>query len=189
MAEVLVRFTEDIVAPDGTPYRAQACGAETAKGMWQGWIEFTPPNGEPVLRSPRETTQPNRQDTVYWATGLTAVYLEGALARALTPPHATPAAETIEPSVYDGPAPAFATEEPPASGVLDPFSVYRKGEALLRGQLAAMSSWHLVNIIRAYGLSEQSPDALGRLNQAELLELIVAAVKAERTAAGRTARR
>ena len=30
----------------------------------------------------RETTQPNRTDTEYWATGLSEVYLEGALQRA-----------------------------------------------------------------------------------------------------------
>lgn len=189
MAEVLVRFTEEIVAPDGTPYRAEACGAEAGNGMWQGWIEFTPPGGAPVLRTPRETTQPNRQDALYWATGLTAVYLEGALARALAPPHAAPAAETIEPSVYDEPAPSFVTDEPSANGVLDPFSVYRKGEVVLRRQLAAMSSWHLINIIRAYGLSEQSSAALGQLSQSELLELIVAAVKAEEAAAAKPSRK
>ena len=38
-----------------------------------------------AVRSGRETTQPNRQDTAYWATGLTPVYLEGALGRALNP--------------------------------------------------------------------------------------------------------
>ena len=35
------------------------------------------------VQSPRETTQPNLTDLNYWATGLTPVYLEGALARAL----------------------------------------------------------------------------------------------------------
>ena len=41
--------------------------------------------------------------------------------------------------------------------MLNPFSVYRKGEALLRSQLSALSGWHLVNIIVAYELSEQRP--------------------------------
>ena len=36
-----------------------------------------------TLRSFRETTQPNLTDLRYWATGLTPVYLEGALERIL----------------------------------------------------------------------------------------------------------
>jgi hypothetical protein len=54
-------------------------------GLWEGWIEFIPTDGGAPLRSRRETTQPNRDDAVYWATGLTPVYLEGALERALRP--------------------------------------------------------------------------------------------------------
>src|SRR2546425_4109185 len=36
------------------------------------------------VRTAPETTQPNRTCTVYWSTGLTPVYLEGALERALS---------------------------------------------------------------------------------------------------------
>jgi len=35
------------------------------------------------MRTPRETTQPNRACTAYWASGLTHVYLDGALRRAV----------------------------------------------------------------------------------------------------------
>jgi hypothetical protein len=52
-------------------------------GRWQGWVEFLPPRGGRVLLSGRETIQPNRADLAYWASGLTPVYLEGALGRAL----------------------------------------------------------------------------------------------------------
>ena len=38
-----------------------------------------------AVRSGRETTQPNLTDLEYWAQGLTPVYLEGALRRALEP--------------------------------------------------------------------------------------------------------
>src|SRR5258708_2522377 len=85
MAEVLARFPESIMSTKGASYRAQACAAPNADGLWEGWIEFIPDEGGPPLRSPRETTQPNRVDAAYWATGITAVYLEGALARALSP--------------------------------------------------------------------------------------------------------
>src|SRR5437660_8475997 len=85
MAQVLFEFDGTITGPDGTRYMARACGDEMPDGMWQGWIEFIPvPAGEP-LRSGRETTQPNREDTRYWASGLTPVFLEGSLNRALNP--------------------------------------------------------------------------------------------------------
>ena len=82
MAEVLMEFAELVFGSDGTPYRAQASGGVMSDGLWEGWIEFIPLTGGAPLRSPRETTQPKRADTIYWATGLTPVYLEGALVRA-----------------------------------------------------------------------------------------------------------
>src|SRR3954465_9316629 len=100
-------------------------------GKWEGWIEFVPlADGEP-MRSGRETTQPNRQDTLYWATGLTPVFLEGCLARTLKQP-LRPAPPIGPPPHFDGPAPAIISDGPATESVLDPFSVYRKGEALLR---------------------------------------------------------
>jgi hypothetical protein len=144
--------------------------------LWQGWLEFEPIDGGPTRRSPRETTQPNRTDAAYWATGLTAVYIEGALHRALNP---LVRAEPVAPAVpaFDEPAPAVVSSAPPASGsVLNPFSVYRKGETLLRDQLHALSDWHLFNIITAYDLSDIPVDELNSMPPVELVELIVAAV-------------
>jgi hypothetical protein len=64
--------------------------------------------------------------------------------------------------------------------VLNPFSVYRKGEIVLRRQLGALAAWHLVNIIQSYELSNQSAESLERLTSEELIELIVFAVRPER---------
>jgi hypothetical protein len=178
MAEVLVEFSDVIAANDGAAYTAKACGGEAPGGMWHGWIEFTPVAGGPVLRTGRETTQPNRQDTIYWATGLTAVYLEGALERALTPRVPPGPARPAVPA-YDGPAPAVG-HAPTSNGVLNPFSVLQKGEVVLRRQLAALSSWHLVNIAASYELTDMSADELGQLSQAALIEVIVAGVKLTR---------
>jgi hypothetical protein len=145
---------------------------------WQGWIEFLPEDGGLPVRSGRETTQPNRVDTEYWATGLTEVYLEGALMRAKRP--YVPAPEpVIPPPVFDGPAGEEPVEPPPPDSILNPFSVYRKGESLLRSQLAALSAWHLVNIIRAYELSALDHAALTRLPADALIELIVSGVTRE----------
>ncbi len=85
MAEVFVEFSEPIMVKDGRTFVARACGAEMDSNLWQGWLEFVPLDDGPAVRTGRETTQPNRTDTAYWATGLTPVYLEGALERALNP--------------------------------------------------------------------------------------------------------
>ena len=165
MTELLVAFQEPVLSPEGKAYQARAVGGELAGTMWQGWIEFTPIDGGVTVVSGRETTQPNRQDTVYWATGLTPVYLEGALARTL---HSAP---TRSQAAAPPPLPRSETS------VLDPFASYMKGEMLLRRQLGALSSWHLVTIITAHGLSDQEPTALASSPPDVLIELIVLQVK------------
>jgi len=83
MAEILVRYRTPVTDSDGLQYEARAYGAPIDHVLWEGWIEFVPIGGGPMLCTSRETTQPNRTDTEYWATGLTQVYLEGALIRAI----------------------------------------------------------------------------------------------------------
>jgi hypothetical protein len=176
MAETLLQYQKPVVAPDGTAYEARACGGPMSGGTWQGWIEFAPVGGGPPVRSRRETTQPNRTDTEYWATGLTHVYLEGALRRALDVPIAVIEAPA-QPSIFPGPAPYPAPLITPVESVLNPFSVYDKGEALLRKQLGVLASWHLVNIIAAYELSDLDTATLNRRPAADLIEIIVAGVR------------
>jgi hypothetical protein len=74
------------------------------------------------------------------------------------------------------------TELPPASArrqeaILDPFSVYEKGEALLRHELQALSAWHLVNIIVAYELSDEPQPVLDAMPAPALVDMIVGAVR------------
>jgi len=83
MPEVLLQFSTPVSGPDGRSYDARAIGAEMADGLWHAWIEFSASDHGEVVATDRETTQPNRTDAVYWATGLTPIYLEGALTRAL----------------------------------------------------------------------------------------------------------
>jgi hypothetical protein len=174
MAEVLARFNEPVADQDRRRYRAQACGAPMPDGLWEAWIEFIPMAGGPAVRSPRETTQPNGRDAAYWASGLTPIYLEGALGRALNPTvrHMAAPAEAL----FDGPAPdsvVVSARPGHVDAVLDPFSVYEKGEVLLRKELGALSPWHLVNIIRAYRLSPEPVDVLNRMPGAALVDIIV----------------
>jgi hypothetical protein len=181
VAETLLQYQTALTGPNGTVYYARACGAEMPGGTWQGWIEFEPAGGgDGAVRSPRETTQPNRTDAEYWASGLTPVYLEGALRRALAPTVVTPP-PPASPPIFDEPAPSPVVAEPgaPAASVLDPFSVYHKGEAMLRKQLGALSAWHLVNIIVDYELSAEDRATLERLRAAALIEVIVHGVRRE----------
>lgn len=177
MAEVLLEYPEAVTSDEGKNYIARACASEMTGGTWQGWIEFVPlGDGEPV-RSARETTQPNRQDTMYWATGLTPIYLEGALRRALRPT-VRPVAAEPSPPFFEAPAEPFVAEgSGTTEAVLDPFSVYQKGEALLRRQLSALAGWHLVNIIRKYELSDEEPSRLSTREPAELVERIISSVR------------
>lgn len=184
MAEVLVQLTAAFDADDGRSYVPRICGREREDGLWEGWIEFEPlgGGGGAPLRSHRETTQPNREDLVYWATGLTAAYMEGALERTLGRrfPHSAPTA--VPRPAYDTPAPEplarAARAAPPRiqpTAVLDPFAVHAQGgEDLLRTELSALDAAHLRSIILAHGLHEGSA---AEMEKAALAELIVAAVR------------
>jgi hypothetical protein len=90
MSEVLIDFDASFVAPDGTRWTPRACGGIADDGLWEGWIEFASTDGTAQVRTARETEQPNRKDLAYWATGLTQVYLEGALRRAIESPRRPP---------------------------------------------------------------------------------------------------
>ena len=173
MAEVMHVFADPVLF-DGKPYRAHVAGRRKGH-MWEGWIEFAAEDGSDVRRSPRETTQPDRDALVYWATGLSGTYLEGAFRRTLEPPVRRVVAPLPEP-IFEAPAPTlladiYATDR----AVLDPFSVGAKGEGLLRSELGALRAWHLRNIARAYHLADERTN-LERLTEPELVELIVQAV-------------
>jgi hypothetical protein len=175
MAEVLMRFDTPLLMSEDRTYLPRACGREMEGGLWEGWIEFLPDDGSPVVRSRRETVQPNREAAAYWAAGLTPVYLEGALDRATEPPRPVATPSLGEPAFLE-PAPE-PWHEPRPVAVLDPFSVYQKGEDLLRQQLSALSRWHLRNIGSAYGLLSAEELEARALSRADLAERILLGVK------------
>lgn len=173
MAEVLVRFSDPVRGEDGTLYDAQACGRPAENDLWEGWIEFIPRSSGIPARTARETTQPNRTDLAYWATGLSLVYLEGALRRATSPevrrepaPEATP--------YFAGPAtgPLRTVVAEPPRAVLDPFATYAQGENILRQELAALDEDHLRNVLRHYG--GRSANEVDDMSPAELRHAILA---------------
>lgn len=184
MAEVLVRFDREITDAEGRAYVARVCGRETENGLREGWIEFEPRDGGPVLRTPRESIQPNRADLAYWAGGLTVAYLEGALARALHPWRPSRPRTVTDLPRFDRPAPVSrddgdttgATRIRPRA-VLDPFRAYLQGEDVLRSELGAFDEGHLRNIIRCYDLVGEDRLDLQAVRRDSLAELIVAAVR------------
>ncbi len=85
MDEELLEFENTIEDDAGHSHVATVLGREREDGLWIGWLRFRaldPQAGATVLETGRETTQPNRKDLRYWASGLTYFYLQGALARA-----------------------------------------------------------------------------------------------------------
>jgi len=152
-------------------------------GLWVGWIEFVAAHG-PLVRTPRETEQPNRAALVYWAEGLSAAYLEGALQRALDTRMAQPAAVAAsEPSIFSGPArSASVAQRLRPHSVLDPFATYTQGEGILRQQLSALSHDHLSTLIDAYDLDV---DNSAYVSKDELIERIVRAVRLYSSSAAR----
>jgi hypothetical protein len=186
MAEILVKFDEPIGAPRGKMYFAEAVGREVAGGLWEGWLEFIPRgDGSNHLESGRETTQPNRADLEYWAQGLTKVYLEGALIRAVSLA-ATPAEAREDGESADFRGPALPGAPPrrrraPMSPrpILDPFQVYAQGESVLRSELNALSRDHLEAIAAAYDLTGTTSASGGKsANTSAIVDAIVEGVRA-----------
>ena len=79
------RWTSNLtqtVKRNGSTFRVRVVGAERSDGTWEGRLEFRDGKSEPICTD-EETSQPNREALEYWSTGLEAIYLEGALERAL----------------------------------------------------------------------------------------------------------
>ena len=83
MSQLLVHYDTVLRSGAGVGYIPSAWGRRTAD-VWEGWIEFEPIDRHAErLRTGRETEQASRDGLTYWAEGLTQVFLEGALERAL----------------------------------------------------------------------------------------------------------
>lgn len=162
MPEVLVVFDAQLTSADGRRWIAQACGGVADDNLWEGWIEFLPLQAEESpIRTPRETEQPNRDDLMYWAQGLTAVYLDGALNRALKTQGAISPPGIAARPAFDRPARAVheSTGRSIPHAILDPFEVYQQGEDVLIAQLGALDTPRLREVAVAYGFAARSHSA------------------------------
>jgi hypothetical protein len=176
MAETLMTYQEPVSDPEGT-YLARAIGRVAHDQMWEGWIEFVPVNqGGEVVVSGVESRQPAREHLVYWASGLTPVYLEGALHRARTP--ISVRVRTQPPPLSSAPAPR--SSHPPRAyagpeAILDPFEIGARNLDVLRQELTALNRPRLLNIIDAYDLNP-AQEEIGWMTDAQLVHFIVVAV-------------
>lgn len=82
MDRLLQEFEQPIRDRDGLVYRVYLYGRSRPGDTWQGWLVFERGSDQQRLSTPVETTQPNAEAVLYWATGLTDAYVDGALERA-----------------------------------------------------------------------------------------------------------
>jgi hypothetical protein len=80
MGDLIYTFGAPYRASDGRGFQVQVRGAPR-RHVWHGWLAFLPLDGAPELVTDHETTQPNRDALAYWASGLEALYLDGAFER------------------------------------------------------------------------------------------------------------
>jgi len=85
MRELIHQHSTLVHAPNATLYSPRVLGQDRDDGTWEAWIEFHPVSRSTAgaLATGRETTQPNREALLYWATGLEPIYMEGAFTRAM----------------------------------------------------------------------------------------------------------
>jgi hypothetical protein len=100
MAIELLEFENPVEDSDGLSWWAVVLGAERANDTWIGWIRFRNALGD-LVETDRETSQPKREDLVYWSTGLTYAYLVGALERAQRRAHAPPTGHEATSAIPD----------------------------------------------------------------------------------------
>jgi hypothetical protein len=81
MADLLREYPILVGGTDEKAYVAQVWGREMPDRRWEVWVVFLPIEGGQARRTERDTTQATREAAAYWAAGVTAVYLEGALTR------------------------------------------------------------------------------------------------------------
>lgn len=82
----------------GDEYDVHVFGRGRERDTWQGWLVFARRRDGASYTTDIETTQPNVEAVLYWASGLTDPYLDGAFhrarRRALAPSPDVPAIET-----------------------------------------------------------------------------------------------
>jgi hypothetical protein len=157
MAEVLVRYVAEVLDDDGTRWTPQACGGIADDGLWEGWIEFV--SGDRAIRTGRETEQPSRDMVMYWAQGLTATYLEGALARATRQRNDVAAEPNFAPRFESSGRKTSSRGFVPSRAILNPFTTLARARnccAASSTRCRATTSWRSSKTTRCRSTSRET---------------------------------
>lgn len=90
-----------LIHASGHWYQPRSYGDPQVDDTWDGWLVFFPVNGGEAITSGRETTQASFEALTTWAAGLTPVYLDGALARALRLSHRPDVLSRLDDAEYE----------------------------------------------------------------------------------------
>jgi len=94
--DVVMTQLSETVSDERGSFHALVMARERHDGRWEGWLEFVPPAADSCrYATPIETRQPDRATIERWASGLTAVYADGALGRARPLRAATPESDQL----------------------------------------------------------------------------------------------
>ena len=94
--DAVMRSLAETVSDERGTFHALVMARERNDGSWEGWLEFVPADNDSCRYvTPIETRQHDRVTMERWATGLTAVYADGALARARTLRTAAPESDDL----------------------------------------------------------------------------------------------
>lgn len=99
MERLLQEFEQPVTDAAGTTFKVSLYGRSRPGDTWQGFLVFERLTDGKRFPTGVETTQPSAEAILYWATGLTGTYFDGALTRALAPPPATKMAVAVPPPV------------------------------------------------------------------------------------------
>jgi hypothetical protein len=89
MERLLQEFEQPVRDAAGTLYKVYLYGRSRPGDTWQGWLVFERLSDGTRFPTGVETTQSSAEAILYWATGLTDAYFDGAFARAVTSPVTT----------------------------------------------------------------------------------------------------
>ena len=84
MDTLFQQFERPIADNSGDTFLVFVQGRSRPHDTWEGWLVFERQRDARRFSTPVETTQPDANAILYWASGLTDVYLQGALERALS---------------------------------------------------------------------------------------------------------
>lgn len=96
MTDVMMDLSETVSDARGV-FHVRAMARERRDGSWEAWLEFVRADADASVRytTEIETRQHDRVAMERWASALTRVYADGALARARMPQTAVAASESL----------------------------------------------------------------------------------------------